>query len=72
MNDLFLFQTDEEITEAIRTTPRIISIHMIHPDIVKGFVDRQCDTFGFIYCDNKFIYAQQLNGLYTKVSISDH
>lgn len=66
MNNLFTFHLDVELPQA---TMQAINIHMLHPEIVKGFTDRKCDTLGIIYCNSRFVYAKQSNGMYTRASI---
>lgn len=68
MNNLFQFQLDMEVPESARST----NIHLLHPDIVKGFTDRKCDTLGVIFTNSRFVYAKQLNGMYTRVSVGDY
>lgn len=68
MNDLFQFQLDMEIPESARTT----AIELLHPDIVKGFTDRNCEILGVIFTNSRFVYAKQLNGMYTRASVGDY
>jgi len=66
METQFIFHLDVELPQAIMLT---INVHMLHPDIVKGFKSRDCNISN-VYCNSRFVYAQQPNGMYTRVSLT--
>lgn len=66
MTNLFIFHLDVELPQAIMPT---INVHMLHSDIVEGFKARNCVMTGQVYCNSRFVYAEQLNGMYTRASI---
>ena len=68
MNDLFQFQLDMEVPESARTT----AMELLHPDIIKGFDNRNCNTLLPIFTYSRFVYAKQLNGMYTRASVGDY
>ena len=69
MKTEFTFNLDVELPQAIMLT---INMYMVHPEILEGFKTRNCLLKGQLYCNSRFIYAEQTNGMYTRASITSY